>query len=100
VNKFSIIFLIAIFSSIVLNPLFIKNGIPGFTVISLALGEESSDSDGGDSGEEERLGREKTTLATKRRRLWRREKDDSGDDEKDDSGDEEKDDSGDDETTD
>ena len=66
-NKFSIIFLIAIFSSIVLNPLFIKNGIPGFTVISLALGEESSDSDGGDSGDDE--------------------KDDSGDDEKDESGD-------------
>ncbi|MDW0243558.1 MAG: hypothetical protein QOD15_11135, partial [Nitrososphaeraceae archaeon] len=52
-NKFSIIFLIAIFSSIVLNPLFIKNGIPeGFTVISQALGEESSDSDGGDSGDD------------------------------------------------
>ena len=77
-NKFSIIFLIAIFSSIVLNPLFIKNGIPeGFTVFSQALGEESSDSDGGDSGDDE--------------------KDDSGDDEKDDSGDDEKDDSGDDE---
>ncbi|MDW0335286.1 MAG: hypothetical protein QN755_06225, partial [Nitrososphaeraceae archaeon] len=66
-NKFSIIFLIAIFSSIVLNPLFIKNGIPeGFTVISQALGEESSDSDGGDSGDDGG---------------------DSGDDEKDDSGD-------------
>ncbi|MDW0181095.1 MAG: hypothetical protein QOK78_09525, partial [Nitrososphaeraceae archaeon] len=80
-NKFSIIFLIAIFSSIVLNPLFIKNGIPeGFTVISQALGEESSDSDGGDSGDDEK-------------------DDDSGDDEKDDdSGDDEKDDdSGDDE---
>ncbi|MDW3614844.1 MAG: hypothetical protein QN773_10240, partial [Nitrososphaeraceae archaeon] len=78
-NKFSIIFLIAIFSSIVLNPLFIKNGIPeGFTVISQALGEESSDSDGGDSSDDE--------------------KDDSGDDEKDDdSSDDEKDDSGDDE---
>ncbi|MDW0178874.1 MAG: hypothetical protein QOK80_09755, partial [Nitrososphaeraceae archaeon] len=72
-NKFSIIFLIAIFSSIVLNPLFIKNGIPGFTVISLALGEESSDSDGGDSSDDE--------------------KDDSSDDEKDDdSSDDEKDD--------
>ncbi|MDW0202237.1 MAG: hypothetical protein QOD17_04060, partial [Nitrososphaeraceae archaeon] len=52
-NKFSIIFLIAIFSSLVLNALFIKNGIPeGFTVISQALGEESSDSDGGDSGDD------------------------------------------------
>ncbi|MDW0194465.1 MAG: hypothetical protein QOA19_09535, partial [Nitrososphaeraceae archaeon] len=80
-NKFSIIFLIAIFSSIVLNPLFIKNEIPeGFTLFSQALGEESSDSDGGDSGDDEK-------------------DDDSGDDEKDDdSGDDEKDDdSGDDE---
>jgi hypothetical protein len=73
VNKFSIIFLIAIFSSIVLNPLFAKNGIPeGFTLFSKALGDESSDSDSGDSG------------------------DDSGDDQKDDSGDDQKDDSGDD----
>ncbi|MDW0276022.1 MAG: hypothetical protein QN717_09075, partial [Nitrososphaeraceae archaeon] len=72
-NKFSIIFLIAIFSSIVLNPLFVKNGIPeGFTLFSQALAEESSDSDGGDSSDDE--------------------KDDSGDDEKDDSGDDEKDD--------
>ncbi|MDW0196861.1 MAG: hypothetical protein QOC39_10030, partial [Nitrososphaeraceae archaeon] len=73
-NKFSIIFLIAIFSSIVLNPLFVKNGIPeGITVISQVLAEESSDSDGGDSGDDEK-------------------NDDSGDDEKDDdSGDDEKD---------
>ncbi|MGI0023333.1 MAG: hypothetical protein ACRD9Q_10800, partial [Nitrososphaeraceae archaeon] len=62
-NKFSIILLFAIFSSIVLNPLFIKNGNPqSFTLIPQALGEESSDSDSGDSGDDE--------------------KDDSGDDEK------------------
>ncbi len=53
-NKFSVLFLIAIFSSIVLNPLFIKNGIPeSLTFFSQALGEESSDSDSDDSGDEE-----------------------------------------------
>ena len=45
-NKFSVLFLIATLSSLVLNPLFINNGIPeGLTVISQALGQESSDSD-------------------------------------------------------
>ncbi len=54
-NKFSIIFLIAIFSSIVLNPLFAKNGIPeGFILFSKALGDESSDSDSGDSGDDQK----------------------------------------------
>ena len=58
-NKFSVLFLIAIFSSIVLNPLFIKNGIPqSFTFFSQALGEESSDSDS-DSGDEEEEEKEK-----------------------------------------
>ncbi|HJR84845.1 MAG TPA: hypothetical protein VJ772_05695, partial [Nitrososphaeraceae archaeon] len=49
-NKYYIIFLIAIFSSIVLNPLFVKVGIPdNFGVISKVLGQES---DGGDSGDD------------------------------------------------
>jgi hypothetical protein len=44
VNKFSIIFLIAIFSIVVLNPLFVKNPTSdNFKIISLVLGEESSD---------------------------------------------------------
>ena len=51
-NKISIIFLIAIFSSIVLNPLFIKNGIPeGITLFSKAFGDES-DGDSGDSSDQ------------------------------------------------
>jgi hypothetical protein len=89
VNKFSIIFLIAIFSSIVFNPLFAKNGIPeGFTFFSKALGDESSDKDGGDSGDDQKDDSGDD------------QKDDSGDDQKDDSGDDQKDDSGDDQTTD
>ena len=44
-KKFYIIFLFAIFCSIVLNPLFIKNGSPaGLRFISLALADDSTDS--------------------------------------------------------
>jgi hypothetical protein len=53
VSKFAIIFLIAIFSSIVLNPLFIKTGSPvNFRLISLALAEDSTDSNSGDSSDD------------------------------------------------
>jgi len=85
VNKFYIIFLIAIFSSIVLNPLFVIDTTPShFGVFSQVLAEES---DGGDSGDDGGDSDKETTNETDDQNCDKKE---STDDETTDEADDEK----------